>query len=74
VHSEVPKPAKILELECRGCEFVEFKPDGNWEARGIDSNTPFREIDLTDGDWFDYDEKKAAEVAVKDMKWAIVRG
>ena len=73
-HSEVPKPKKILELECRGCEFVEFKPEGNWEAKGLESGTPFKEIDLNEGDWFDYDEKAVAEVSIKDMKWEVVRG
>lgn len=72
-HMEVPKPKKILEFECRGCEFVDFKPEGNWEAKGIDSNTPFKEIDLDEGDWFDYDEKSGEEVSIKDLKWEIKR-
>ncbi|KAF8249724.1 DUF866-domain-containing protein [Wilcoxina mikolae CBS 423.85] len=72
-HAEVPKPQKILEFECRGCEFVEFKPEGNWEAKGLESNTVFKEIDLNEGDWFDYDEKAGAEVSIKDLKWEIVR-
>lgn len=70
---EVPKAKRILEFECRGCEFVEFKPEGNWEARGVDTNTPFKEIDLDEGDWFDYDEKSAVEVSIKDLKWEIKR-
>jgi hypothetical protein len=71
--AEVPKPKKILEFECRGCEFVEFKPEGNWEAKGTDSNSPFKEIDLTEGEWFDYDEKAGEEVSIKDLKWEIKR-
>lgn len=72
-YAEVPKPGKILEFECRGCEFVEFKPEGNWEAKGLESGTVFKDIDLNEGDWFDYDEKAGAEVSIKDLKWEIVR-
>lgn len=46
---------------------------GDWVATGIESGTKFDGIDLTEGDWFDYDEKAGEEVSVKDMKWEIVR-
>jgi hypothetical protein len=73
VQQEPAKAQRILEFECRGCEFSDFKPEGNWEAKGIDSNTVFKDIDLSEGDWFDYDEKAGAEVSIKDLKWEIVR-
>ncbi|KAF2861716.1 DUF866-domain-containing protein, partial [Piedraia hortae CBS 480.64] len=60
----------IISFDCRGIELLEFKPDGNWKAKGTESNTPFPEIDLND-DWFDYDEKAAAEVSIKEVKWVI---
>ncbi|KAG9752427.1 DUF866-domain-containing protein, partial [Aureobasidium melanogenum] len=40
-HSDTPKAQKIIEFDCRGLEFVEFKPDGEWKATGIESNTKF---------------------------------
>lgn len=46
---------------------------GDWVATGVESGTKFDGIDLTEGDWFDYDEKAGEEVSVKDMKWEIVR-
>ncbi|CCX07306.1 hypothetical protein FPQ18DRAFT_89975 [Pyronema domesticum] len=73
VQQEPPKAQRILEFECRGCEFSDFKPEGNWEAKGIESGTLFKDIDLSEGDWFDYDEKAGAEVSIKDQKWEIVR-
>ncbi|KAJ9626635.1 hypothetical protein H2204_010023 [Knufia peltigerae] len=42
---------------------------GEWEATGIDSGTKFTGIDLSDGEWFDYDEKAGEEVSIKDIKW-----
>lgn len=73
--AELPqaRQQKVLEFECRGCEFVEFRPDGSWQARGLDSGTVFNDIDLTEGDWFDYDEKAGAEVSIKELKWDIAR-
>ncbi|KAK3066012.1 hypothetical protein LTR53_017794 [Teratosphaeriaceae sp. CCFEE 6253] len=67
------KARNIITLDCRGLEFVEFKADGNWKATGIESGTKFAEIDLSEGDWYDYDEKAGEEVSIKDVKWEIRR-
>ncbi|MCJ1246439.1 hypothetical protein MMC30_003646 [Trapelia coarctata] len=68
-----PKPQNIIELDCRGLEFTEFKVDGEWKAKGLESNTIFTGIDLQEGEWFDYDEKVGEEVSIKDLKWEIRR-
>lgn len=68
-----PKQQTILEFECRGCEFVDFNPDGDWLVDGVDSGTKFSSIDLTEGEWFEYDEKAGQEVTIKDLKWEIKR-
>ncbi|KAH9820908.1 putative DUF866 domain protein [Teratosphaeria destructans] len=79
---DVPKayaqqsPAKaqnVITIDCRGLEFVEFKPDGAWKATGVESGTKFADIDLTEGDWYDYDEKASEEVSIQNMKWEIRR-
>jgi hypothetical protein len=46
---------------------------GSWLATGLDTGTKFSNIDLQEGEWFDYDEKASEEVSVKDIKWEIVR-
>lgn len=89
--SEPAKPKNILEFDCRGLEFTEFKPEvwspfttetehiltcrkqGDWLAEGIESGTKFTGIDLSEGEWFDYDEKAGEEVSIKDIKWEIKR-
>ncbi|POR36183.1 Uncharacterized protein TPAR_03622 [Tolypocladium paradoxum] len=70
---EPPKAQRLIEFDCRGLEFTEFKPEGDWLAEGVDSHTKFTGIDLTDGEWFDYDEKAGDEVSIKDMTWEIRR-
>ncbi|EGO56280.1 hypothetical protein NEUTE1DRAFT_146991 [Neurospora tetrasperma FGSC 2508] len=71
--TEPAKKQKLLEFDCRGLEFVEFQPEGSWLAEGVDSNTKFADIDLTEGEWFDYDEKANDEVSIKELKWEINR-
>ncbi|TKA76269.1 hypothetical protein B0A55_01847 [Friedmanniomyces simplex] len=61
------QPKNILTLDCRGLEFVQFKADGAWKATGVDSGTKFADIDLTEGEWFEYDEKAGEEVSIKDV-------
>ncbi|TAQ89353.1 hypothetical protein B7494_g2316 [Chlorociboria aeruginascens] len=68
-----PTRQKILEFDCRGLEFVEYRPEGDWLATGLESGTKFAEIDLTEGEWFDYDDKAGEEASIKDIKWEISR-
>ncbi|KAK6433886.1 hypothetical protein LTR95_009930 [Oleoguttula sp. CCFEE 5521] len=68
-----PKPQNIITFDCRGLEFVEFKADGDWKAVGLESGTKFEGVDLSEGDWFEYDEKSGEEVSIKDIKWEIRR-
>ncbi|KAG4421799.1 hypothetical protein IFR04_005049 [Cadophora malorum] len=56
-----PTRQKVIEFDCRGLEFTEFKPEGEWLATGIESGSKFTAIDLTEGEWFDYDEKAGDE-------------
>ncbi|KAL4806291.1 hypothetical protein BDV18DRAFT_125300 [Aspergillus unguis] len=64
---------KVIDIECRGLEFTEFKADGEWEAKGVESSTPFTGIDLSEGEWYDYDEKAGDEVAIKEISWELGR-
>lgn len=68
-----PTRQKVIECDCRGLEFTEFKPDGDWLATGLESGSKFTAVDLTEGEWFDYDEKAGEEVSIKDLKWDIRR-
>jgi len=63
----------IIEIDCRGLEFIEFKPDGEWLADGVESGTKFDGIDLAEGEWYEYDEKASAEVSIKELVWQIRR-
>ncbi|KAI9841766.1 MAG: hypothetical protein M1838_003427 [Thelocarpon superellum] len=70
-HASPPTRQKVIELDCRGLEFLEFKADGEWLASGLETNTAFAAIDLQE-DYYDYDDK-SGEVSVKDVVWEIRR-
>lgn len=67
------KTQSIIELDCRGLEPIEFIADGEWLATGIDSGTKFSNIELEEGEWFDYDDKAGQEVSITDVHWEIRR-
>lgn len=46
---------------------------GDWKAVGSESGTKFSPIDLTEGEWYDYDEKAGDEVSITNIKWEIRR-
>lgn len=71
--SDPPKRQKLLTVDCRGLELVGFSPEGVWRAKGADSNTAFADVDLSEGEWFDYDEKAGDEVSIKNLKWEVIR-
>lgn len=60
-------------LEFRGCEFIEFKAEGEWLATGEETGTKFTAIDLAENEWYDCDEKSGGEVSIKDIKWEVRR-
>ncbi|KAL8934614.1 MAG: hypothetical protein Q9216_005815 [Gyalolechia sp. 2 TL-2023] len=57
-----PTRQTIIEIDCRGLEFTEFRAEGEWMAKGLESSTKFSAVDLQEGEWFDYDEKSSEEV------------
>ncbi|PUU74212.1 hypothetical protein B9Z19DRAFT_471874 [Tuber borchii] len=66
-----PTKQVIIEFECRGCEFTEFRVEGEWIADGL-TESKFDSINLAE-DWYDYDEKTSEEVCVKEVGWVIRR-
>lgn len=51
------KFATIVTIECRGLEPVDFEPRMGWKAKGAESGTVFDDVDLSEGEWVEYDDK-----------------
>lgn len=71
--TDPPKTVNILEFDCRGLEFTDFKAEGEFLATGAESGTKFTAVDLSEGEWFDYDEKAGEEVSITGVQWEIRR-
>ncbi|GAB5587892.1 hypothetical protein Unana1_02792 [Umbelopsis nana] len=65
---QVNKFVKLAVLDCRGLEPVGFDPRAGWTAQGAESGTKFEDIDLTEGDWADYDEKAGEPVGISNIE------
>lgn len=65
--SETNAASTLVVFECRGCEFTNFEPRGQWKCKGAESGTPFTDIEFEDGRWDDYDEKSESPVSVSEM-------
>jgi len=70
-HSENQEFAPLVILDCRGLEFTGFHPQGTWKCVGSESGTQFMEVDLSEKEWTDYDEKAKMPVGIMELesKW-----
>jgi len=57
----------VVTFECRGMEPVDFSPRTGWSAQGADTSSMFA-VDLTEGDWCEYDEKANEPVGVSEIE------
>ncbi|XP_065192237.1 CXXC motif containing zinc binding protein-like [Sycon ciliatum] len=63
----------IVTFECRGLEIVEFSPRSGFVCVGEESGTKFEDVDLTEMEWCDYDEKAGDSVAIDELEFKFVR-
>lgn len=64
---------RLLEIDARGVDFNDFIAEGKFSCVGSDSGTKFNEVDLSDNEWYDYDEKAGEEVSITDVEWSVTR-
>ncbi|KAG0319645.1 hypothetical protein BGZ99_004976 [Dissophora globulifera] len=67
------KFATLITIECRGLELVGFEPREGWKAKGAESGTVFEDIDLTEGDWAEYDEKSELPVGITSIESKFIK-
>lgn len=59
----------LIEFDCRGMEITEYEPRVGFVGKG-DKGKEF-EIDLTDGDWVDFDDQIQESVGVYNFESKI---
>mmetsp|Transcript_31907 Transcript_31907/g.53806 ORF Transcript_31907/g.53806 Transcript_31907/m.53806 type:complete len:158 (-) Transcript_31907:718-1191(-) len=60
----------ILGLECRGLEPIRWVPEMDFIAESVGGHY-FEEVDLSEGDWAEYDEEGDASVSIMNIETAI---
>ena len=64
---------KMLSIECRGCETIDYYP-AVLDAQGDGKRkTKFEGIEVDMNEWFDYDPDGKKEVSIQEMEWTISR-
>ncbi len=72
----------IVAMDCRGMEPVEFSPRNGWAAKGYkededgegqETGTAFEDVDLSDKDWADYDEKSSESTVISEFEAQFVK-
>lgn len=63
----------IVVFECRGIEPVDFDPRGGWSASGIESGLEFNDIDLSQQEWSEYDERAQQPVSILDISYKFIK-
>lgn len=69
--SEAGNYAPVMCFDCRGIEPCEFSFRSGWAAEGV-SGTKFPDIDLSDGDFAEYDEKASCPVGISNLEHRFV--
>jgi len=63
----------IVIFDCRGAEPFEFSPRIGWIAKSVENGQVFENIDLSDDDWADYDEKNKVAVGISEFKFQFIK-
>ncbi|CAF4952560.1 unnamed protein product [Pieris macdunnoughi] len=63
----------IVIFDCRGVELVDFQPKSGWIAEAEDNGKKFEEVDLSEKEWAEYDEKNQNSVGVYELEWNFVK-
>ncbi|UJR08449.1 hypothetical protein I4U23_012719 [Adineta vaga] len=64
----------IVIFDCRGIEPIDWQPGDGWTCQGVESNTKFKAIDLSENkEWMDYDEKTKEAVTINELEFKFVK-
>lgn len=67
----------LFTMETRGCEFISFRATDSWTCVGLSEGKKraavFKDVDLGDGEWYDYDDVAGTEVSIIDVEWSVSR-
>uniref|UniRef100_A0A0K8TQ63 Uncharacterized protein n=1 Tax=Tabanus bromius TaxID=304241 RepID=A0A0K8TQ63_TABBR len=63
----------IVLFDCRGVEPCDFSPRTGWIAKSSDNGQVFEDVDLSEDDWVEYDQKNNTSVGIYDFKSNFIK-
>ncbi|KAM8711982.1 hypothetical protein ACLKA7_012490 [Drosophila subpalustris] len=63
----------IVVFDCRGVEPVEFSPRTGWKVQSAENGQAFEDVDLSDDDWVEYDQKNNNSVGIYEFASKFVK-
>jgi len=58
----------LVGFECRGIEPIAWHPENEFVVQGVSGQT-WEDVDLSEKEWFEYDEKSGESVSVTDLDY-----
>lgn len=63
----------IVAFDCRGIEPEEFTPRDGWIVKSSENGPTFDDIDLSEDDWVEYDQKNQNSIGVYEFKSQFIK-
>lgn len=63
----------IVAFDCRGIEPVEFSPRSGWIVESSENGQKFEDVDLSEDDWVEYDQKNAISVGIYEFESNFIK-
>ncbi|KAM7534371.1 hypothetical protein Aperf_G00000116389 [Anoplocephala perfoliata] len=63
----------IIRLDCNGFEPVDFSLRSGWQVASSVSETVFSDVDLSSGEWTDYDDKAGVCLEIMEIQTKFIR-
>lgn len=62
----------IVAFDCRGMSIIDFSPRNGFKCSGVESNTPFDDVNLEEKEWVDYDDRENLPVGIYEVSHQFV--
>lgn len=63
----------IVSFDCRGVEPIDFLPKAGWIVRATENGQTFVNVDLSEDDWVEYDNKNKFSVGIYDFESGFIK-
>lgn len=61
-----------MTFDCRGIELTEFTPGEGWIVKAEESGKIFENVNLTEKEWVEYDEKSQQSIGIYEFESRFV--